>query len=145
MVCEVMEEPLAAPSVQETVAWVLPRVAVTLVGAVGRATAVRITGFDGVPDPKRLIAVTVIEYEVPPVNPVIVAPRWSAGTEMMIAGPVEVVAATEYETTFPLPALGFDHFTNAELAPADDETMFGARGKVEPSITDTESPNELTT
>ena len=141
-----MSEPLEAPSVQARVSWALPLVTEVMVGADGTtAVGVKLTGLDGDPAPRLLMAVTVTEYAVPPVNPVIVVLSWLAETDVVIAGPLGGATATEYEAIEPSPELGSVHASDTEPIPVDEETMLGAWGSVAPLITDTEAPPILAT
>ena len=65
------EPPLFVGAVQETTAWALPAVAVTLVGALGTVRGVmEADAEDAVEVPATFVAVTVNVYAVPLVNPV---------------------------------------------------------------------------
>jgi len=69
----IADPPFEAGAVQLTVAWALPHVAVTLVGAPG--TVAGVTAFEVAtgPVPTALVALTVNVYEVPLVRPPTVA------------------------------------------------------------------------
>jgi hypothetical protein len=85
----IAEPPLLDGAVHETVAWLLPAVAVTDVGAPGTVTGVTaLDGDDAGPVPTAFVAVTVKVYEVPFVSPVTVQVR--APVVVQVCPPDEV-------------------------------------------------------
>jgi hypothetical protein len=85
-VYEVIALPFDAGAVHDTVAWPLPGVAVTLVGAPGAAAGVTaLDAADAGPFPIAFVAVTVNVYAVPFVSPV---------TRTLVAGGLPATVVT---------------------------------------------------
>src|ERR1700687_6300943 len=126
------EPPVEVGAVQLTVAWALPRTALTLVGAPGGPSGV--TLFDcaeAVPVPTLLMAATVNVYAVPLARPVTI---WVVAVELNVVA-VWAVAPMYGVTVYPVTGLppfptGAVQLTVACALPAVADTPVGASGSV---------------
>jgi len=141
IVYEVIPLPLPAGAIHDTVAEVLPAVAVTPVGAPG--TVAGVTEFDAVDPalvPTTLVAVTLNVYAVPLVSPV--TDRVVAGGFPFTPATVRAVCAVVptngvivYRVMTLPPLDGAVQFTVADALPAAAVTAAGTPGAVIASVT----------
>src|ERR1700687_6325179 len=126
------EPPVEVGAVQLTVAWALPRTALTLVGAPGGPSGVTLLDcVEAGPVPTLLTAATVNVYAVPSARPVTV---WVVAVELKVVevwavAPMYGVAVYAVTGLPPLPT-GALQLTVACASPAVADTPVGASGRV---------------